>query len=69
MLLYTYIACLVVYVPGLVVLIHGVKRSPYLTQLTAPYGAYDEDDLQAKFADMRTNERIMLPTDRVRKLS
>jgi hypothetical protein len=51
------------------VLIHGVDRSPYLMQLTAPYGAHNEDALQAKIADMRTTERIMEPTDRVRKLS
>jgi len=65
---YTYIACLV-YVPGLVVLIHGVDRSPYLMQLTASYRVSDEDALQAKIADMRTIERIMEPTDRVRKLA
>jgi hypothetical protein len=53
MLRYTYIACLV-YVPGLVVLAHGVSRLPYLTQLIAPYGAYDADALLAKIADMRT---------------
>jgi len=68
MLRYTYIVCLV-YVPGLVVLGHGVSKSPYLTQLVTPYGAYDADALQAKIADMRTTERIIEPADRVRKLS
>jgi hypothetical protein len=50
-------------------LAHGVNRSPYLTQLIAPYGVYDAEALQAKMADMRTTEQIIELSDRVRKVS